>query len=179
MSGDGQNIPPGEVRNIRSPFRHSAPEAGDQNLLEEMPMKLMLGTAIVVVGVSAAVAAQSGRMSQPAMGDKMSTTYSGCVEAVNHGGAFLLTRIGDDHEKAMKGDMTMKKDMGTMDKDMRGDHMTPSTVALTGSPDLKKHIGQRVTVTGSVSAGSTGTMRDDLDTLTVRSLKVVAKSCSR
>jgi len=131
-------------------------------------MKLMLGTAIVVIAVGTAASAQSGKdMGAPMQGDKMTTTYTGCVEVVNHGGAFLLTHVGDDHEKGMKNDMAMPSD-----------HMMPSTVALTGSSDLKKHVGQKVTVTGSLSTGSMGTMRDDLHTLTVSSLKVVAKSCS-
>ena len=149
-------------------------------------MKWMWSTAVVVAAVSAAVGAQSAKDGdRPAMGDRMNRTYTGCVEAVNHGGSFLLTHVGDGHDKGMKDDMAMKKDMGTMNteashgsNDMNMDHMMPSAVALTGSSDLKKHVGQRVTVTGSLSNGSIGTMRNDLDTLAVGSLKVVAKSCS-
>jgi len=51
-------------------------------------------------------------------------------------------------------------------------------VALTGRSDLSKHVGQKVTVTGSVSHGMSETMPNDRDTLAVTSLKVVAKSCS-
>jgi len=148
-------------------------------------MKWMWSTAIVVAAVSAAVGAQSAKdADRPAMGDRMNTTYTGCVEAVNHGGSFLLTHVGDSHEKAMKDEMSMKKDMGNMkteahaSNDMNMDHMIPSALALTGSSDLKKHVGQKVTVTGSLSSGAMDTMRNDLDTLTVGSLKVVAKSCS-
>lgn len=138
-------------------------------------MKLMLGIAIIVAAVSASVAAQMGQaIDKPAMGDKTNTTYTGCLEAVNHGGAFLLTHIGEDKDMKDMGKMKDMKDDGAM----QGDHMMPSSVALAGSSDLKKHVGEKVTVTGSVSAGSMGTMRNDLDTLKVSSLKVVAKSCS-
>jgi hypothetical protein len=56
--------------------------------------------------------------------------------------------------------------------------MMAKTMVLTGRSDLKKHVGQRVTVTGSLSHGMSETMTTDRDTLTVTSLKVVAKSCS-
>ena len=56
--------------------------------------------------------------------------------------------------------------------------MMPSAVVLTGRSDLKKHVGQKVTVTGSLSHGMSETMSNDRDTLAVASLKVVAKSCS-
>ena len=150
-------------------------------------MKWMWSTAIVIVAASVAVAAQSASdMGKPMKNDKMSKTYTGCVESVNHGSSFLLTHLADDHQAMkhdmamMKDDMTMKKDMGGKDQtggasDMSGDHMMPSALMLTGLSDAKKHVGQKVTVMGSVSMGS---MRDDLDTLTVSSLKVVAKSCS-
>jgi len=131
-------------------------------------MKLMWSAAVVVVMVSAAAAAQSTRdMGAPMMADKMSTTYTGCVEAVNHGGTFMLTRIGDGQSMAMDQGATM----GKMDGKARG-------VVLSGSTHLKKHVGQKVTVTGWLSTGAKDTMRDDLDTLTISSLKVVAKSCS-
>ena len=149
-------------------------------------MKWIWSTAVVVVAVSSAAGAQSGKDGDKSMmGDKMNMTYTGCVEVVNHGGMFLLTHLSQGHEKAMKDDMTTKKDMGSMKADgpsdwngMSGDHMMPRTLALTGSPDLKKHVGQKVSVTGTVSKGVAGTMRHDLDTLTVGVLKVVDKSCS-
>jgi len=39
-------------------------------------------------------------------------------------------------------------------------------------------VGQKVSITGSVSEGSMGTMRQDVSTLTIKTLKVIAKSCS-
>ncbi len=135
-------------------------------------MKRMWSTAIVVAAMSSAAAAQSGReMSKSAMTETMATTYRGCVEAVNHGGTFMLTHVGDDHMGAIHDD-TMKK------KDENMHAMAPGAVILVGKSELKKHVGQKVSVTGSLSKGSMNTTRSDLETLTVSSLKVVAKSCS-
>src|SRR5262245_7798393 len=142
--------------------------------------------ALVVAAVSATVSGQSGKdMSEPKMGDKMNMTYTGCLEAVNHGGLFLLTHLADDHQAMMHHDAMMKNDSGMAKKDesresneMHGAQMMSSAVVLTGRSDLKKHVGQKVTVTGSVSHGMSETMQNNRDTLTVASLKVVAKSCS-
>lgn len=158
-------------------------------------MKWMWSTAFVVVAISAVASAQSGKeMSEPKMGSTMNMAYTGCVEAVNHGGSFLLTHVGEDHqsgpsvkrtptmmdhEAMMKTDSEMaKKDEPSASNEMHGDHMMPSAVVLTGRSDLKKHVGQKVTVTGSLSHGMSETMSSNRDTLAVASLKVVAKSCS-
>jgi hypothetical protein len=150
-------------------------------------MKWMWGTALVVVAVSATVSGQSGKdMSQPKMGGKMNMTYTGCVEAVNRGGSFLLTHVADDHQAMMSHDDMMKNQSKMAKKDdeprasnqVHDDHMVPSAVALTGRSDLKKHVGQKVTVSGSLSHGMSEMMPNDRHTLAVASLKVVAKSCS-
>ena len=127
-------------------------------------MKRMWSAAIVVVAVSAAVDAQSGNeMGKSMMRDKMPMMYTGCVESVNHGGTYLLTHVADDHQMGMG---------------QHKDQMMPSSLVLAGPSDLKKHVGRKVTVTGSVSKGSKdGGMKDDIDTLTVGSLKVVGKAC--
>lgn len=148
-------------------------------------MKWMWSTA-VVVAVSAAVSAQSSKdMNEPKMGDKVSVTYTGCLEAVNHGGALLLTHVGDDHpammgdDDMMKSDSQMaKKDETHASNDMHDDRMMSSAIVLIGRSDLKKHVGQRVTVTGSRLHAMSETMPNDRDTFAVTSLKVVAKSCS-
>ena len=149
-------------------------------------MKWMWSTAFVVIAVSAAVSAQSSKeMNEPKMDDTMNRTYTGCVEAVNHGGSFLLTHVGDDdqammhHDGMMKSDSEMaKKDEPRPSNEMHGDHMMSSALILTGRSDLRKHVGQKVTVTGSLSHAMSKKMPNDPDTLTVASLKVVAKSCS-
>jgi hypothetical protein len=136
-------------------------------------MKWMLSVGIAVAAVSAAVSAQAGKdMNAPKMGDKMTMTYTGCVEVVNHGSSFQLTHLVDDHQAMMEHDGMMKGDAGMAKKD------EPAPVVLTGRSDLKKYVGQKVTVTGSLSRGMSESMPKDRDTLTVASLKVVAKSCS-
>jgi len=148
-------------------------------------MKRTWSAAIAIVVAAAAVGAQSGKeMDKSMMGDKAPTSYTGCVESVNHGGSYLLTHPTEDHHLGMGHDDTMKKDPALAMKDesassgMHGDHMMPSSLVLAGHSGLKKHVGQRVTVTGSVSKGSMdGDMKDELGTLTVGSLKVVGKAC--
>lgn len=136
-------------------------------------MKWMWSTALVVLAVSAGVSAQSGKaMTEPTMGGMMNTTYTGCVVAVNHGGSILLTDIASDHQAMMHDDGAMKGDSAMAKKD------EPGAVVLTGRSDLKKHVGQKVTVSGALSHGMSDTMPKDKATLTVSSLKVVGKSCS-
>ena len=130
----------------------------------------------------------------------MSMTYTGCVESVNHGAAFLLTKVDSGGAESMHGDktmthhddMAMKHDEMAMKSDAaktmqheqtpmadeKMDAMSSKSFALAGSTDLSKHVGQKVSVTGSLSEGSMGTMRQDVSTLTIKTLKVVAKSCS-
>ena len=151
-------------------------------------------TAAVVMSVTAVVGAQSAKaMHQPSNGNTMNMTYTGCVESVNHGAAFLLTNADPGSEEPMHGDKTMKHhdDMAmkrdaakttqpeqTTMADEKKDPMSSKSLALTGSTGLSKHVGQKVSVTGSLSDGSMGTMRQDLSTLTIKTLKVIAKSCS-
>ena len=158
-------------------------------------------TSAVAMSVTAAVGAQSPEaMHQPSKGDAMSTTYTGCVQSVNHGAAFLLTQVDSGGAESMHGDkamkhhddmamkhdeMAMKRDGAkttqheqTRTADEKMDAMSSKSFALAGSNGLGKHVGQRVSVTGSLSEGLMGTMRQDLSTLTIKTLKVIAKSCS-
>lgn len=163
----------------------------------------MLAT-VVAMCVTAAVAAQSQEtMGKPSKGKTMSTMYTGCVESVNHGSWFLLTKVDAADGDSMHGDMAMKnhKDMATkgdaagtmqnagtpkagdkMDGDKMADDkmsaMSPKAFALAGSAKFSRYVGQRVSVTGSLSDGSMVPMRPGVSTLTVRTLKVIAKSCS-
>jgi hypothetical protein len=80
---------------------------------------------------------------------------------------------------AMKKD-TMAKDMMTKDtmaKDtMSKDGMAPTSLMLTGtSVDLGKHVGHKVSITGSSSHEKADTMAT---VLSVKSLKMIAASCS-
>ena len=131
----------------------------------------ILGTAVVAMSVTAAVGAQSTKgMEKPSKDSMMSMTYTGCVESVNHGGTFLLTKV-DSMAESMHGNapMTHQEDAAMM----------PSkSFFLAGTSNLNKHVGHKVSVTGSLSDGAMGTMRQDVSTLTIKTLKVIAKSCS-
>ena len=158
-------------------------------------------TAVVAVSLTAAARAQSAKaMHQPSKDGTMSMTYTGCLESVNHGAAFLLTHVDSGGVESMHGDRTMTHhdDMAMKHDDMamksdaakpmqheqtamadeKMDAMSSKSFALTGSTNLGKHVGQKVSVTGSLSDGSTGTVDLDLSTLTVKTLRVIAKSCS-
>ena len=129
----------------------------------------ILGAAIVAFAVTAVVDAQSAtNMEKPPNDGMMNMTYTGCVEAVNHGATFMLTGV-DGGALPMPGGPAMKHD----------DAMPSKPIVLTGASAVRKHVGQKVAVTGTLSNGARGTMRQDLSTLTVRTLKVVAKSCAQ
>ena len=68
--------------------------------------------------------------------------------------------------------------VGKPSNDEKMDGMPSKSFALAGSANLNKHVGQKVSVTRSLSEGSMGTMHQDVSTLTIKSLKVIAKSCS-
>jgi pentapeptide MXKDX repeat protein len=164
---------------------------------EEGAMKLNVmmwsGGALIAAMLSGTVVAQSGgtsanggKMDKMAMKD---TTYTGCVVAGSAPTSFMLTHLAaDDHmgKDAMKKDMmkkdAMKKD--TMAKDgMSKDTMAPTTWSLASSSvDLSKHVGHKVTVTGSPAQGKMDAMGKDAmgkstPVFNVTALKMVAASC--
>jgi len=146
-------------------------------------MKWIWSAAMVIVALSAAASARPGEpMKKTEMADKMTSTFTGCLETVNHGGSFLLTGIGDGatmmhHDGSMASDSAKQEKAGAA-SEMAGDHMMPTAVFLAGRADLKKHVGQKVMVTGSLAHDMSETMPNNRVTLAVASLKVVAKSCS-
>jgi hypothetical protein len=150
-------------------------------------------TTVVAMSVTASVGAQSAKATGKAANDKtMSTTYTGCVESVNHGAWFVLTRVDTaDREArhrdmamthhddmAMKGEAARMQSGPTPMADDTMDAMPSKSFALTGAANLSRYVGQQVSVTGSLSNRPIGTMRHDMSTLTVKTLKVVAASCS-
>src|SRR4029450_3260541 len=155
-------------------------------LLEERPMKWsMSSVAILVAAVSSvAIGAQSG--GTMAKGDKMDrmemmdANYTGCIEAGSAAGTFMLTHVATaDHI----GKDIMTKDAMAKDR-MSHESMAPTTLTLTGSSlDLSKHLGHKVSLTGSLAhekmdAMEKGTMGKSTPTFTVKSLKMVAATCS-
>ncbi|HEX6975212.1 MAG TPA: hypothetical protein VF147_12490 [Vicinamibacterales bacterium] len=167
-----------------------------------MTKNWMLTTTMCAICVTAGTGAQSMKdMAKPSDGHVKSATYTGCVESVNN--EFLLTNAVS--AKPMHGDMAMKHDDGMAMKHDDGMAMkhegasmksdtaapmqheqtpmadenkdaAPTKFVLAGSPKLEKHVGQKISVTGSRSEGATGSMQPP--TLTIQALKVIAKSCS-
>ena len=155
----------------------------------------MSSVAILVAAVSSvAVGAQSG--GTMAKGDKMDkremmdANYTGCIEAGSAAGTFMLTHVATaDHmgkdmmkKDAMAKDTTAKDAMA---KDgMSHESMAPATLTLTGSSvDLSKHLGHEVSLTGSLAhekmdAMEKATMGKSTSTFTVKSLKMIAATCS-
>ena len=149
-------------------------------------MKWMIpGAVMVTVALSVGVRAQpgSGMAQDDKMGkiDKMekmdgkTATYTGCLAAGAEAGTFTLTHaIADDHmgKDAMKND-AMKSDA------MKHDAMKNDTMAVSSkSVDLSKHVGHKVTVTGSSSADKMDANGKSMSAFTVKSLKMVSASCS-
>src|SRR6266850_1252462 len=143
---------------------------------------MMCSVAMLVAIVLPVVAgAQSGTT---AKGDKMDNmemkdaAYTGCIEVGSTAGTFTLTHVADDH---------MAKD--AMKKDTMGKDTMATTLTLTSaSVDLSKHLGHKVSVTGSAAHGKMDAMgkdtmakdgmAKDASAFTVKSLKMVAASCS-
>jgi hypothetical protein len=135
------------------------------------------------------VAAQSGtamsqdkKMAGDAQMGGMETTYTGCIEA--GAGKFTLAHavaatdaIGANSMK----EPSTKKEMA-MDT-MKKDSMMSTTLTLSStSVDLSKHVGQKVSVTGSAAPKMTpmdrGTMAKEPAVFTVKSLRTASGSCS-
>jgi hypothetical protein len=156
-------------------------------------MKWIISSVAVLVAavLSVGAAAQSsGTMGKGTKMDKMEmkdTTYIGCVEPGSEPGSFALTHLAtDDHmgNDAMKKD-TMKKDTMAMNG-IAKDAMAPMALSVTGSSvDLSKHLGHKVSVTGSLAHEKMDAMDKrtmgkvtSASAFTVKSLKMVAATCS-
>lgn len=152
-------------------------------------MKWMVATTLgAILAMSAAAGAQSAKGMDKGMDKPMKgmadVTYTGCVEA-GSGGGLVLTHVATGKPMAMKGhEMPMKGEEAAMkstdmpSKPMDDDHMMPKSVSLVGSPELGKHVGQRVSIKGSPSHDNMEGMHDGQPSVSVASFKVVSKSCS-
>jgi hypothetical protein len=152
----------------------------------------MSSVAILIAAVSSvALGAQSGgTMTRGDKMEMMDATYTGCIEAGSTAGTFVLTHVGT---AGRMGKDVMKKDAmakDTMPKDamakdgMSHESISPTTLTLMGSSvNLSKHLGHKVSITGSVGhekmdAMEKGAMGKSTSTFTVKSLKTVAATCS-
>src|ERR1700732_3880952 len=122
----------------------SQPKEGAMKWMMSSVGALVAGVlSVSVLAQSDGTAANGGKMDKMAMKD---TTYTGCVEAGGAPGTFTLTHLAADDRM---GKDPMKKDTMTKDS-VSKDAMAPSTWALSSSSvDLNKHLGHKVSVTGS------------------------------
>jgi hypothetical protein len=144
-------------------------------------MNRIVFSTVFVAALAATIAAQSGgTMNNDNHAGKTANmanmaadaTYTGCLQPGSTPGTFVL---GGAHQM-MKNSMPDGTKAGDR---MMHDTMAMATLPLTAmSIDLSKHVGRRVSVTGSSASGGKGTMGKDESTLTVKTLKVVAASCS-
>jgi hypothetical protein len=112
--------------------------------------KWTVAVAAVAVAAVVGVRAQAGgdtrgkgKMDKP-MANAM--TYTGCVAAGSQPGTYMLTHMASD--MGMKKD-TMGKD--AMAKDTMSKDAMPSSMTLLGTKvDFSKHVGHKVSVTGTM-----------------------------
>lgn len=147
--------------------------------------------AAVFMTTWAGVAAQSGssmnqdkKMDGMAKMRGMDVTYTGCIEAAGAGKfnlAHAVASTGRVAADSMK-EPSMKKNETAMDT-MKQDTMMSTTLTLSSTAvDLSKHLGRKVSVTGSlgpqVASVDKGAMAKEPAAFTVKSLKTVSGSCS-
>ena len=135
------------------------------------------------------VAAQSGTAtSQDKKMDRvaemgMDAAYTGCIEAAGPGKftlAHAIAVIDAMGANSMKEPST-KREMAV--DTMKKDSMMSTTLTLSSTAvDLSKHVGQKVSVTGSAAPKMTpmdkGTMVTETAAFTVKSLRMVSGPCS-
>jgi hypothetical protein len=143
----------------------------------------ILTAAVLSAGVGAQTGGTMAKDKMAAKMDMKDTTYTGCIEAGSAAGMFTLTHVVEDHMG--NGKMKDSKDKAAMSAEhMEHDAMAPTMLSLTGTAvDLRQHLGHKVAVTGSVSHGAMPAMEKDTmkpatTTFSVKSLKMVAASCS-
>jgi hypothetical protein len=144
----------------------------------------VLSVAIAISGVVTVVAgAQSdaGRMANHAdhgMDMAKSVTYTGCLQKGPMGaGRFVLAHaamVDPGHKEMMMKDSVQ---MTMHEHDMAEQGMDPMMTVTSAGVDLAKHVGQKVSVMGSVTNGTMDRSGSETSTLTVTSLKSLAKSC--
>lgn len=151
-------------------------------------MMLILAAAVMATwtGVSALSAdsmSQDKTMDSMAKMGGMDATYSGCIEATGAGKFTLAHAVAETGSMAAEStkEPAMKKNEKAMDT-MKKDGMMSTTLALSSTAvDLSKHVGHKVSVTGSLAPkmASMGKGATEIEpaAFTVKSLKTVSESC--
>jgi hypothetical protein len=144
-------------------------------------MNRIVFSTLFVSALAATIAAQSGgtmnndnHAGTTANMARMAAdaTYTGCLQPGSTPGTFVLSGAHQMVKNSMP------------DGTKAGDRMTHDTMAMATLPlmaksvDLSKHVGRKVSVTGSSAPSGKDTMGKDETALTVKTLKVVAASCS-
>ena len=146
-------------------------------------MNRTIVSACVAFALTTAVGAQDKKMSMAKMDPMaMEKAYSGCVESSNTGSYTLTHSMIAEAKNSMKTADSMKKDDSMMKTDsmkkndaMAHDTMAPESLALAAAAgvNLRKHVGHKVTVTGT-----DGDSMNGMATFKVKSVKMIAGSCS-
>jgi hypothetical protein len=143
----------------------------------------MVVAAVFSVGIGAQTGGTMAKDDMTGKMDMKDTTYTGCIEAGSAVGTFTLTHVVEDHMG--KGMMKDSKNESAMPAEhMEHDAMAPTMLKLTGEAvDLRKHVGHKVTVTGSASHDTMQAMQKDAMnaaamSFNVKKLKMIAASCS-
>ena len=155
-------------------------------------MKWMMSIlAAAVMTTWTGIAAQSGssmsqdrKMDGSAKMGAMDATYTGCIEAAGAGKFTLAHAVAATSHMAadsMK-EPPMKKNELAMDT-MKKDSMMSTMLTLSSTAvDLSKHVGRKVSVTGSLApqmaSMDKGAMAKEPAGFTVKSLKRVPGACS-
>jgi hypothetical protein len=150
-------------------------------------MSILAGAAMTTwMGVaeqSGTAMRQDKKMGGVAKMGGMDATYTGCIEAAGAGKftlAHALAATDAMDANSMKESSTKKEMAVDM---MKKDSMMSTTLTLSSTAvDLSKHVGQKVSVTGSLTPrmGSMekGAMAKEPAAFIVKSLKAISASCS-
>lgn len=139
----------------------------------------------------AGVAAQSSssmnqdkKLDDSAKMDGMDVTYTGCIEAAGAGKFTLAHAVAATSHMAADTlkEPPMKKNEMAMDTTKKDRIMSTMLTLSSTAVDLGKHVGQKVSVTGSpapkMASMDKGAMAKEPAAFTVKSLRTVSGSCS-
>jgi len=147
-------------------------------------MKHVMCCGLAVLALSVSSGAQAQKMDTM----KAEMTYTGCLERSPEGAITLahamasagaakkpMAKTAMDHDSMTKDSMSqdsIAKDSMAHDS-MMNDSMAPTLALSSTSVNLAKHVGHKVTI-----KGVTGDTMGATATFTVKSIKMVASSCS-
>jgi hypothetical protein len=131
------------------------------------------GFVAIVLAMSPVVGAQDHKMDDKMNKMKSEMSYTGCIERSPDGGFTLGHAMASSAttKKSMARDSMAKESMAH--DSMMKDAMASTLGLASTSIDLAKHVGHKVTVKGA--AGDT---MGGMATFNVKSIKMVAASCS-